>query len=210
MLSSAQYRGDNSELNMEGVRDRFARYTDGESEALTSGRADTAYHFTESEVDALSATLQKQVKTLTGSAAVAIPKEKMTEVTRDEFNAKLETIEVRMDSRVASIESKIDAFLTRVDDRFASTNERFDRMETGFKEVRQESKNIKWWLAGTAIATVIGLYAANVSMVQTMLAAFESGKSMSSSQAEIKRQSEETGALLRQLQVEHPPAAKPK
>ncbi|SFU97960.1 hypothetical protein [Pseudomonas sp. OV546] len=37
--------------------------------------------------------------------------ESMSEISREEFNAKLETIETKMDSRAESVSSKIDAFL---------------------------------------------------------------------------------------------------
>jgi hypothetical protein len=129
----------------------------------------------------------------------------MAEITREELDAKLETIEVRMDARVASIEGKIDSFMSRLDDRFLRTDERMSRIEQDISEVRTDSKNLKFWLAGTAVAVVLGIAGVNIAMLQTMLASFESGKSISTAQAEIKRQSEETGALLKQLQQTYPP-----
>ena len=126
----------------------------------------------------------------------------MTTVTKDLLDAKLETIETRMDARISSIETKIDHFIEKVD-------ERSNRLEASMAEVRSDSKSLRWWLAGTAVATILGVYGANVSMVQTMLASFESGKNISTAQAEIKRQSEETSALLKQLQQTYPPPSAP-
>jgi hypothetical protein len=128
----------------------------------------------------------------------------MNTLTREELDAKLETIEVRMDGRVASIEAKIDGFIGRFEDRTS-------RMEADLSATRSEFKTLKTTIIITAIASVLGLYGANVGMVQTMLAAFESGKSSSAAQAEVKKQSEETAALLKQMQVQlnaPPPAQK--
>lgn len=133
----------------------------------------------------------------------------MTEVTKDLLDAKLETIETRMDARVASIEGKIDSFVARLDERFLRTDERMSRIEQDISQVKTDSKNLKFWLAGTAVAVVLGVYGANISMVQTMLASFESGKNISTAQAEIKRQSEETSALLKQMQQAYPPPSAP-
>ena len=126
----------------------------------------------------------------------------MAEITREELDAKLETIETRMDARISSIETKIDHFIEKVD-------ERSNRLEASMAEVRSDSKSLRWWLAGTAVATVLGVYGANISMVQTMLASFESGKNISTAQAEIKRQTEETSALLKQMQQTYPPPSAP-
>lgn len=130
---------------------------------------------------------------------------RMAEITREELDAKLETIEVRMDARVASIEGKIDSFMARLDERFLRTDERMSRIEQDISEVKTDSKNLKLWLAGTAVAVFLGIAGVNVAMLQTMLASFESGKNISTAQAEIKRQTEETSTLLKQLQQTYPP-----
>lgn len=126
----------------------------------------------------------------------------MNTVTKDLLDARLETIETKMDARFASIESKLDTFGARLDDRMS-------RIEQDISEVKTDSKNLKFWLAGTAVAVVLGIAGVNVAMLQTMLASFESGKNISTAQAEIKRQSEETGALLKQLQQTFPPPSTP-
>lgn len=59
----------------------------------------------------------------------------MNDITREEFNAKLETIEVKMDARVEAITSKIDGFLSaqaerdrRLDESIASVRRDIDRL----------------------------------------------------------------------------------
>ncbi|MCF1487551.1 hypothetical protein LZ838_09270 [Pseudomonas sp. AA27] len=50
----------------------------------------------------------------------------MSEITREEFNAKLETIETKMDARAEAISSKIDSFLTLQAERDQRFNERLN------------------------------------------------------------------------------------
>lgn len=73
-------------------------------------------------------------------------------VSRYELDAKLETIEARMDARVARIE------------------ESNIRIEAGMS-------SLKTTMIVTAISSAIAVIAANIGIVQTMYAAFESGKS---------------------------------
>ncbi|MEB0133806.1 hypothetical protein QN362_00505 [Actimicrobium sp. CCC2.4] len=137
----------------------------------------------------------------------------MNAPTREEFNSKLETMEVKMDGRVTSIEAKIDGFMGRLEEKFGRMDDRMTRIESDLSSTRSDFKSLKTTIVITAIASVIGLFAANVTMVQTMLASFESGRNVSSAQAgivsaqsDIKRQTEETSALLKQLQKDHPSA----
>lgn len=85
--------------------------------------------------------------------------EPMNDITREEFNAKLETIEVKMDARVESVSSKIDAFL-------AVQAERDKRVDESLSNIRSDlsrlgSLKVSIWGAmftGLAITlTVLGL-----------------------------------------------------
>lgn len=51
---------------------------------------------------------------------------RMNEITREEFNAKLETIEAKMDARAEAVASKIDAFLAVQAERDQRFNERLN------------------------------------------------------------------------------------
>lgn len=99
----------------------------------------------------------------------------MSNITREEFDAKLETIEARMDARLVSIEGKIDTFLALSDEREKSNKERFTHLDKSFSEVVNSSKDFKYWLIGTALAIVVGLYSANNSLVQNMFTSFQAG-----------------------------------
>lgn len=154
--------------------------------------------------------VQEAARSIDKSAA-ALQDNQMPRTDKDYIDAKLETIEARMDGRVAAITSKIDAYLGMSDEREKATADKFARLEQSFSEVKHDSKTMKYWLIGTGLATVIGLFGANIAMVQTMGAMFESGKSLSTAQAninsaqiEVKKQVEETGVLLKQLQQSAP------
>jgi hypothetical protein len=154
---------------------------------------------------------------LAWAAYEANTNENMSTPTREEIDAKLETIEVRMDGRVASIEAKIDGFMARLDERGMRMDERFDRsdermagIETTSKETQASIGSLKSTMIVTALSTVLaivlGVAAFNATVLSNMVASFESGKNTASAQADLKRQAEETAALLKQIQAQLPPA----
>lgn len=102
--------------------------------------------------------------------------------TREEVDAKLLLIETRMDGRVASIERSVANAISAV------------------SETRGDIKNLKWTMVATAIATVLGIAAFNATVLSNMVASFESGKNTAAAQAEVKKQSEETAALIKKMQ----------
>lgn len=141
----------------------------------------------------------------------------MSTVTREEIDAKLETIEVRMDGRVAAIQASVDGYMGRMEERSLRTDDRFERMdqrmsgiETTIRETHASIGNLKNTMIVTALSTVIaivlGVAAFNATVLSNMVASFESGKNTSAAQVEVKRQAEETAALLKQLQERMPPA----
>jgi predicted RNase H-like nuclease (RuvC/YqgF family) len=134
-----------------------------------------------------------------------------------------------MDGRLASLEAKVDSFIARMDERFLWINERFERMDQRFErlderfrrmderferidsridklgaELRAAISGLKSTTIITGIsavlAIVIGVASFNATMLSSMVTAFESGKNTSAAQAEVKRQTEETAALLKQIQ----------
>lgn len=135
----------------------------------------------------------------------------MNDITREEFNAKLETIEARMDARVESVSSKIDAFLATQsavqierdkaqaerDKRFEMLAERATKAAEGAEEAAKQSATIKanYWAAVAVqllavVAILVGAYYANQANVfgamQTTMSAYQSGKD-SSKQAETSQ-----------------------
>ena len=113
--------------------------------------------------------------------------ESMNDITREEFNAKLETIEVKMDARVESVSAKIDAFM-------AVQAERDKRMEATVNQISANHAEIKSGLGSmkmtmvltalsTVIAIVIGVASFNATLTSNMFSAFQAGKAESSAQA---------------------------
>lgn len=128
----------------------------------------------------------------------------MTIPSREEIDAKLETIEARMDGRVASIQASIEGFMGRIEERALRTDERFVRIESSSNETQASIRSLKGTMIVTALSTVIaivlGVAAFNATVLSNMLASFESGKNTASAQAEVRRQAEETAAIIRELQ----------
>lgn len=124
----------------------------------------------------------------------------MNAISREEFNARIETIETRMDARVEGVSAKIDAYLLTQSERDKAQMERdkrYDLMWDGVQRIAEESKEaIKhastvkahYW-ATTAvhflgmITVVVGAHFANQAAVlttlQTTLAAIQIGKDIS-------------------------------
>jgi hypothetical protein len=121
----------------------------------------------------------------------------MNDITREEFNAKLETIEVKMDARVESVSSKIDSFLASQaerdkaqierDKRFELLAERVTKAAEGAEEAAKQAATVKsnYWAAVivqllAVVAILVGAYYANQANVlgamQTTMSAFQAGK----------------------------------
>lgn len=88
-----------------------------------------------------------------------------TAPTREEFEAKLETIETKMDARVQRIEDKA----TRIEDDMKD-------IKSDMRDIKSEMKNMKWWMLGTGVSVIIGIAAFNATVLSNMVASFESGK----------------------------------
>lgn len=138
----------------------------------------------------------------------------MTTPTREEMDAKLETMEARLDGRVASIDASIRGFMERMDERFKHSDERMDRLEASMMETRSDIANLRTTVIVTAIsgglAVVFGIAAFNATVLSNMLAAFESGRSVSTAQAEAARRNEEAAAMIKQLQQQRATTPPPK
>lgn len=120
----------------------------------------------------------------------------MNAPSREEIDAKLETIEARMDGRVASIDVKLDALSVQMNQRLSN--------------VEEAIRGLKTTMIVTAIAVVLGIATLNATMLSNMVAAFESGKETAAAQAQVKQQLEATAALLSKLQARSDEPAQPR
>ncbi|SHN15988.1 hypothetical protein SAMN05192549_10537 [Duganella sacchari] len=114
----------------------------------------------------------------------------------------IETIEARMDGRVSSIETTYTEFSKRMDERQKNSDAKFDRIETMLAEMRTSLANLRITIIITGITVILGVAALNATVMSNMIASFESGKNLSTAQAEVKRQTEETAKLLRKIQAD--------
>jgi hypothetical protein len=131
---------------------------------------------------------------------------RMTDLNQQLVDAKLQATEARMDGRVAAIQATIDGFVGRMEERSLRTDERFARIEEGQRDTQSSIGSLKSTIIFTAIGTVLtivlGVAAFNATVLSSMTASFEAGKNTIVSQAELKKQAEDTAALLKQVQQE--------
>ncbi|HEU4374593.1 MAG TPA: hypothetical protein VFS02_13930 [Telluria sp.] len=117
----------------------------------------------------------------------------------------------RIEQRFAEIDARfvqIDARFAQIDSRFAQIDSRFAQVDARMSNIEASVGGLRTMIIVTAIGAVIGVAAFNATVLNNMLASFESGRNVSAAQAQIQRQAEETAALLRQIQQGLPPPAK--
>ncbi len=67
------------------------------------------------------------------------------------------------------------------------------------KDVKKSLHSLRYWLIGMAVGAVLGVDAFNAAVLSTMVEAFESGKNVSTAQAQIMEQSNQVEQLLRRI-----------
>ena len=109
--------------------------------------------------------------------------ETMNDITREEFNAKLETIEVKMDARVESVSAKIDAFIAVQAERDKRMEAIVSQISTTHAEIKTSINSMKTTTIVTAVsavlAIVIGIAGFNAMLTSNMIASFQMGRSES-------------------------------
>lgn len=97
----------------------------------------------------------------------------MNDLTREELNAKLETIEVKMDARVEAVSAKIDGFLAAQAERDKRLEERDKRLDEANAIIREDIARLGslklniWGAMLTAIGIGIAVAALSAAFYQT-------------------------------------------
>jgi hypothetical protein len=123
--------------------------------------------------------------------------ETMNAMTREEMTARLELVEARADARLGRLEERLDQALSEMRRESAELKQAF-KEERGDR--KSEMRHLKLTIITTGVAVVVGLWAANVSMVQSMLASFESGKSSATAITQATEQLKQTQQQMQSLQ----------
>jgi hypothetical protein len=87
-------------------------------------------------------------------------------LSRPELDAKLQALETRMDAKIERMEFTVNALSLTVNE--------------FMRESRETSRSLRWWIAGmmaTVILSIPATYAVNWSIVQSVTAVYESGRS---------------------------------
>ncbi|MGG5143914.1 hypothetical protein [Alcaligenes ammonioxydans] len=116
--------------------------------------------------------------------------------THRELDAKLETIESKMDARLGRLELAAK--------NMARANIAFRKdMKRQAEDSAKSISSLKWWLVGTAISTVIGVAlgvaAFNAALTSNMVASLGSGKEAGAALEKATAQQVETQRLLREI-----------
>ncbi|MBJ2270723.1 hypothetical protein JFT60_25425 [Pseudomonas sp. MF6772] len=105
----------------------------------------------------------------------------MNDITREEFNAKIETIETKMDARVESVSAKIEGFLSAQAERDKRLDVVLAQIGKDNGDTKTSISSMKTTLVVTAVSTVLaivlGVAAFNTALTSNMLSAFQLGKS---------------------------------
>ncbi|OPA89003.1 hypothetical protein BFW86_16985 [Pseudomonas fluorescens] len=105
----------------------------------------------------------------------------MNDITREEFNAKIETIEAKMDARVESVSAKIEGFLAAQAERDKRLDGVLAQIGKDNGETKTSITSMKTTLIVTAVSTVLaivlGVAGFNTALTSNMLSAFQLGKS---------------------------------
>ncbi|WP_157243894.1 hypothetical protein [Pseudomonas paralactis] len=119
---------------------------------------------------------------------IPVHDEKMSEITREEFSAKLETMEVKMDARVESVSAKIEGFLAVQVERDKRLDAVLAQISKDNGETKSSISSMKTTLIVTAVSTVLaivlGVAGFNTALTSNMLGAFQLGKSDQTSASE--------------------------
>lgn len=114
----------------------------------------------------------------------------MNDITRDELNAKLETIEVKMDARVEAVSAKIEGFLAAQTERDKRLDAVLAQIGKDNGETKSSISSMKTTLVVTALSTVVaivlGVAGFNTALTSNMLSAFQAGKSDQSPTAVVQ------------------------
>lgn len=90
----------------------------------------------------------------------------MNDITREEFNARMETIEVKMDARVETVSAKIDGFLAVQAERDKRLDESIANIRGDISRLGSLKLNI-WGAMLTAVGVGIAIAALSVTFYQT-------------------------------------------
>ncbi|WP_162864982.1 hypothetical protein [Pseudomonas viridiflava] len=115
----------------------------------------------------------------------------MNDITREEFNAKLETIETKMEARTESVSAKIDAFIAVQSERDKRMEATLNQISSNHGEIKSSIGSMKTTMIVTAVSTVlaivIGIAGFNAMLTSNMVASFQMGRSEQAYQKSVEQ-----------------------
>lgn len=117
----------------------------------------------------------------------------MTDISREEIDAKLAASEARRDAMFATINGKLDLIVERLETQI----KRIDKLEQAM--ISLKSTVIITGIS-SSIAIILGVAGFNATLLSNMTATFESGKETATMQYETRRILRESDALMKKMQ----------
>ncbi|KTB97854.1 hypothetical protein AO388_25815 [Pseudomonas sp. ICMP 10191] len=126
----------------------------------------------------------------------------MNDITREEFHAKLETIETKMEARTESVSAKIDAFIAVQSERDKRMEATLNQISSNHGEIKSSIGSMKTTMIVTAVSTVlaivIGIAGFNAMLTSNMVASFQMGRSEQAYQKSVEQPPPNTQAQPQQ------------
>ena len=131
-------------------------------------------------------------------------KDKMTDISREELDAKLERTEARMDARVADVVGRIDTLIVAQQGRDRLTEHKFEQLREAQKETLTGIKSLKTTvivtMIGGALTVIFGVAAFNATLVSNMVSSFESGKNTMQSLNQVSNQLNDAAKRMNEIE----------
>lgn len=118
----------------------------------------------------------------------------MTNITREELNARLENQQLKVDARLKEFEDKVTGGLTQM-------NHSLQLLDKDLAGVR----GLKGTIILNSILSVIAIVGIVIAVMSYGVANFDSGRDTSAAIQDMKQQSLETKALLEQIKAQQTP-----
>lgn len=128
----------------------------------------------------------------------------MTDISREELDAKLSATEARMETRVAEVVGRLDALMEAQKGRDGLTQQTFEQLQKAQTETLGGLKSLKNTIIVTTISSVIaivlGIAAFNSTVLSNMVSSFESGKNTMQSLNQVSTQLNDTAKKMNEIE----------
>lgn len=107
----------------------------------------------------------------------------MSDINREEIQAKLDLVEARTEKRFVEVSGKLDRVQDSISAISQTVTKEFIRAHNEIAEVKRDNKNTRWTVTGVVVASILAALAGLWVTQGNLLSAFQSGLSAVNSPA---------------------------